>query len=85
MAQGKQPTPEMQQQANQVVNGWMSALHEDRKGIFQADLIRSIIFVLLAAALCWFYFRGKIKSPVLLAGLACFSALMICWQKAKNI
>ena len=69
MAQGKQPTPEMQQQANQVVNGWMSALREDRKGIFQADLLRSFVFVLLAGGLCWFYFRGKIKAVVLLSGL----------------
>ena len=59
MAQGKQPTPEMQQQANQIVNGWMSALHEDRKGIFQADLIRSFIFVLLAARFAGFISAEK--------------------------
>ena len=53
VAQGKQPTPEMQQQATQIVNGWMSALHDDRKSIFQADLLRSILFVVLAAGLCW--------------------------------
>ncbi|HCL84283.1 MAG TPA: hypothetical protein DIC22_09920, partial [Chitinophagaceae bacterium] len=84
-AQGKQPTPEMQQQANQVVSSWMSALHEDRKGIFQADLIRSIIFVLLAAALCWFYFRGKIKSPVLLAGLLLLSSYDLLAEGKKYL
>ncbi len=35
MSQGKQPTPEMQQQAGQMVNGWMTGLQEDRKGIFR--------------------------------------------------
>jgi Bacterial membrane protein YfhO len=73
-SKGKQAPPELQQQANHVVNEWMSALHEDRKGIFQADLLRSIIFVLLSAGLCWFYFRGKIKSPILLAGLLILSS-----------
>ena len=74
MKQGKQPVAEVQQQANQVVGGWMSALHEDRKGIFQGDLFRSIIFVVLAAGLCWFYFRGKIKPVVLLSGLLILSS-----------
>jgi hypothetical protein len=86
LAQGKQPTPEVQQQANQIVTGWMSALHEDRKSIFQADLIRSIILLILAAALCWFYFRGKIKPVVLLSGLLVLSAydLMVEGKKYLN-
>ncbi|HEY4936016.1 MAG TPA: YfhO family protein, partial [Puia sp.] len=82
---GKQPTPEMQQQANQVVSGWMSALHEDRKGIFQSDLIRSSIFVLLAAGLCWFYFRGKIKSTVLLSGLLILSSFDLMAEGRKYL
>jgi hypothetical protein len=85
MAQGKQPTPEIQQQANQVVNGWMSALHEDRKGIFQADLIRSTVFLLLTAGLCWFYFRGKIKSVVLLSGLLILSSYDLMAEGKKYL
>ncbi len=75
----------MQQQANQVVNGWMSALREDRKGIFEADLLRSIIFVLLAAGLCWFYFQGKIKSVVLISGLLVLSSFDLLAEGKKYL
>ena len=85
MAQGKQPTPEMEQQANQVVNGWMSALHEDRKGIFQADLLRSFVFILLTGGLCWFYFRGKIKTVVLLSGLLILSTYDLLAEGKKYL
>jgi hypothetical protein len=86
LAQGKQPSPEIRQQAGQIVSGWMSALHEDRKSIFQADLIRSILLVLLAAGLCWFYFRGKIKPVVLISALLVLSSfdLMVEGKKYLN-
>lgn len=69
LSQGKQPTPEIQQQAAQTVSGWMNALHDDRKSIFQSDLFRSIILVVLASTLSWFYLRGRIKPVVLVSGL----------------
>jgi hypothetical protein len=84
-SKGKQPAPELQQQANQVVSGWMSALHEDRKGIFQADLFRSVILVLLSAGFCWFYLRGKIKTPVLLAGLLVLSSFDLMAEGKKYL
>jgi hypothetical protein len=85
MAQGKQPTPEMEQQANQTVNGWMSALREDRKGIFQTDLLRSFVFILLTGGLCWFYFRGKIKAVVLLSGLLVLSTYDLLAEGKKYL
>ena len=85
MSQGKPPTPEIQQQANQIVNGWMMALHQDRKEIFQSDLIRSIIFVLLAGGLCWFYFRGKITPIVLLSGLLVLSSYDLMAEGKKYL
>jgi hypothetical protein len=85
MSQGKQPTPEMQQQAAQTVNGWMTGLHDDRKGIFQADLLRSVLFVVLAAALCWFYFKGKIKPVVLLSGLLVLSSFDLLAEGNKYL
>jgi len=84
-SKGKQPSPEIEQQANQVVTGWMSALREDRKGIFQEDLIRSIVFVLLAAGLCWFYFRGKIKPVILLSGLLVLSSFDLMMEGRKYL
>jgi hypothetical protein len=73
MSRGKQETMEMQQKAIQTVNAWLPALHEDRQGIFQADLIRSIIFLALSAALCWFFLRGNLKPVVLISGLLVLS------------
>ncbi len=84
-SQGKQPSPEMQQQANQMVSGWISALHEDRKGIFQADLIRSTVLILLASGLCWFYFKGKIKSTILLSGLLVLSSFDLMAEGRKYL
>jgi Bacterial membrane protein YfhO len=84
-SQGKQPSPEMQQQANQMVSSWISALHEDRKGIFQADLIRSTVLILLAAGLCWFYFKGKIKSTILLSGLLVLSSFDLMAEGRKYL
>jgi Bacterial membrane protein YfhO len=85
MGQGKQPTAEMQQQASQTVNSWMSALHEDRKSIFEADLLRSVVFVVLAAALCWFYFKGKYKPVILLSGLLLLSSFDILTEGRKYL
>jgi hypothetical protein len=84
-SRGKQPSGDIVQQATQMVNGWMSALHEDRKDIFQADLLRSIVFVLLSVALCWFYFKGKIKSPVLVAGLLILSSYDLMAEGKKYL
>ena len=85
MGQGKQPTADMQQQATQTVNTWMSALHEDRKSIFEKDLLRSIIFVVLAAGLCWFYFKGKYKPVILLSGLLVLSSFDILTEGNKYL
>jgi hypothetical protein len=84
-SKGKQPSPEVEQQANQVVTGWMSALRDDRKGIFQDDLLRSIVFVLLAAGLCWFYIRGKIKPVILLSGLLVLSSFDLMLEGRKYL
>ena len=85
MSQGKQATMEIQEKAFQTVNGWLPALHEDRQAVFRADLFRSIIFLMLSAGLCWFYFRGKIKSPVLLAGLLILSSYDLLAEGKKYL
>jgi hypothetical protein len=74
MAHGKQPTDEMRQQASQVVSGWMTGLQDDRKGVFEADLFRSLIFVLLSAGICWLFLKNKIKPVVLMAALLVISS-----------
>ena len=73
MSRGKQETMEIQQKAMQTVSAWLPALREDRQGVFQADLLRSFIFLVLSAGLCWFYLRGNLKPVVLVSGL-----LLLC-------
>ncbi|MFI5192452.1 MAG: YfhO family protein [Chitinophagales bacterium] len=85
MGRGKQPTPEMQQQAGQIVSGMMSGLQQDRKGIFEADLIRSTLLVLLAAGLIWFYLRNKIKPVVLLSCLLVISSFDLLAEGKKYL
>ncbi len=48
---------------------FVRALKEDRKAMFTSDTLRSLIFVLLTAAVCWFYLKGKLKENLLIVGL----------------
>ncbi len=48
---------------------FMKALEEDRKSIFTADVIRSLIFVLLSAGLIWGYLKAKINRDLVIGGL----------------
>src|SRR5450432_26653 len=85
MARGKQPTKEIQQQASQAVVSWLPSLREDRQAIFQSDLLRSILFVVVAAILCWFYFKEKIKPIILLSCLLVLSSFDILTEGNKYL
>jgi hypothetical protein len=85
MARGKQPTPEMQQQANQLVSGLMAGLQDDRRSVFQSDLIRSLVLVLLASGLIWVYLRKKISPVFLLAGLLVIGSLDLMAEGKKYL
>jgi hypothetical protein len=85
MSRGKQPTPEMQQQASQIVNGLMTGLQDDRKGIFGSDLLRSLIFVLLGAGIIWLYLKDKIKASYLFAGLLLLSSYDLLAEGKKYL
>jgi membrane protein YfhO len=73
MARGKQPTPEMQQQANATATGLIKGLQEDRQSIFGYDLIRTIVLISLAALLIGLYLKDKIKPVIVIAGLILLS------------
>jgi hypothetical protein len=51
---------------------FVRALKEDRKAMFNADTIRSLVFVLLIAGAIYFYLKDKIKKPVFLGLLGLF-------------
>ncbi len=47
---------------------FVRALKEDRKAVFTADTIRSLIFVLLSALLIWLYLKNKAGKNLIVAG-----------------
>ncbi len=60
------------------------ALVADRKYLYFMDILRSGIYVTLAASLLWFYLRGKLKSGLLLlAGLALLTVVDV-WSVSKR-
>ncbi|MDR3340327.1 MAG: hypothetical protein LBT25_09620 [Candidatus Symbiothrix sp.] len=71
---------------NEVPDWYYSALLNDRKSLLQSDALRSLIFILLAAALLFIYIRAKDKKkslPYLAVGLI---LLVLCdlWQVDKR-
>lgn len=44
------------------------ALREDRKAIFTADAIRTLIFVILSAGLIWVYLKQKVGRDIVIGG-----------------
>lgn len=49
---------------------FVRALREDRISVFTADTIRSLVFVLLSAALIWLYLKKKVNHNLLIGGFA---------------
>jgi hypothetical protein len=69
MSQGREPTPEIQQQAQEFGRSIVSALREDRKSLFGSDLLRSFAFIALAVAALYMYSKDKLNAKVLSVAL----------------
>jgi hypothetical protein len=68
MAQGAQPSPEMQQQGQDFARAVTNALKDDRQSLYGSDLVRSTIFIVLAAGLLFAYQKRKLAAvPVAIA------------------
>jgi hypothetical protein len=75
LAQGNQPTPQLQQQAEEFGNSVMKTLRNDRQSLFGGDLLRSLIFVLLVGAVIGLYLKNRIKVGVALAAVALLTTI----------
>jgi len=84
-ARGQQPTPEMQQQVTGVVNNIMKGLQSDRQAAFGSDLLRSLIYVIIAVVLLGAFLKNKIKPVVLLAGLTLLSSFDLLAEGRKYL
>ncbi len=49
---------------------FLEAIREDRMSLFTSDAIRSLIFVVLTAAVLWFFMKGKLKKGLAIAALS---------------
>jgi len=61
-SQGKAPSPEILQQANQVAAAVFGGLVQDRKTLYRSDLMRTLIFLVLGVGLAWLAVQKKIKA-----------------------
>ncbi|MBS1936087.1 MAG: hypothetical protein JST96_18950, partial [Bacteroidetes bacterium] len=73
-ARGKQPTPEMQQQAIDISSSLIKGLQADRQSIYGSDLIRTILLIAVAVILLGLYLKNKIKPVILITGLIVLSS-----------
>ena len=85
MARGKQPTPEMQQQANDITNGMMKGLQSDRQSIYGSDLVRTLVLILLAGALTGLFVKGKANPWVVIAALVILSGYDLLAEGRKYL
>jgi hypothetical protein len=58
----------------QMGAGFVRALKEDRQAMFTTDALRSLVFVILSAALIWMYIKQKAGQNLLVLG---FSLLIL--------
>ncbi|HXB45712.1 MAG TPA: YfhO family protein, partial [Puia sp.] len=84
-SRGKQPTPEVQQQAIQITNALIKGLQSDRQSVFFSDLVRTILLIAIAATLVGLYIKGKIKEVILIAGLAVLSSYDLLAEGRKYL
>lgn len=63
---GLQDDPQSQQISKKLI----SAIQADRAALFRADALRSLVFIVLAAALIWLYMKDILKKNLFFAGLA---------------
>jgi len=70
---GQQAPPQLQQQAEELSRGVISALQSDRKSLMGSDLLRTIILMSLAFLMIFLFLKKKISSTILLASLILFT------------
>ncbi len=74
VAPGQQPSPQLEQQAEQVSHNLISALQTDRKNLMGGDLLRSFILIGLAVLLMGLYLKKKVSAKILVGALIVLTA-----------
>jgi hypothetical protein len=71
---GQQPSPQLEQQADEFSSRLIGALHTDRKDMMGGDLLKNTILIGLAIILLGLFIKRKIKPAILFAGLIVLSS-----------
>lgn len=66
-SQGGQPTEQIQQTAKTISSSILNGLSADRKSLYEGDLLRTLLFYVLGAALIWLGVTKKLKAEYVLA------------------
>ncbi len=69
MSQGGEPNEQQLQQAQEFGRSISGALKQDRQSMYGSDLVRSLIFIALAAGLLFFYSKNSLSKNVVSIGL----------------
>lgn len=69
MSQGGQPTPQLQQQAEEFARPFPLALKKDRQSLFMKDLLRNLLIAGLAFGLLYLFVRDKAGVKIVLGGI----------------
>jgi hypothetical protein len=85
LARNGQPQEANQQQAVASANVTFRGLQDDRKAMYGSDLLRTILLIVVAAALLGLFIRKKIKPLVLLAGLLLLSSYDLLAVSARYL
>ncbi len=59
----------MQQEANSFGKSIVNALKDDRRSLYGGDLLRSVLFILLAAGLLAYWPKKNISTQIVVIGL----------------
>jgi hypothetical protein len=70
---GQQPSPQIEQQADDVSRSLIGALQTDRKELMGTDLLRSLILIALAFLVLGLFVKKKISSIILITSLIVLS------------
>jgi hypothetical protein len=67
--------PQANPQADEIANGLMKAMREDRQSLYGKDLLRTILFIVLAFAILFLFAKQKINAMMGALGLAALASI----------
>lgn len=70
---GQQAPPQLEQQAEELSRGIITALQTDRKALMGGDLLRTIILMSLAIVVMGLFIKKKISATIMVASLILFT------------